>query len=105
MVGPTTPLVVAYCRPPTPIAVVYFTESAKNASSAVIRFRRSDFIEARYAFSRIRELRNRDRGQNADDHDHDQKLDQGKPFRFVTARPPSGDTDTGRGFRTRREAF
>src|SRR5213593_2338331 len=51
MVGPTTPLVVAYCRPPTPIAVVYFTESAKNASSAVIRFRRSDFIEARYAFS------------------------------------------------------
>src|SRR6059036_282927 len=51
MVGPTTPLVVAYCRPPTPIAVVYLTESAKNASSAVIRFRRSDFIEARYAFS------------------------------------------------------
>src|SRR5438876_424819 len=51
MVGPTTPLVVAYCRPPTPIAVVYFTESAKNASSAVIRFRRSDFIDARYAFS------------------------------------------------------
>src|SRR5881397_4348083 len=51
MVGPTTPLVVAYCRPPTPTVVVYFTESAKNASSAVIRFRRSDFIEARYAFS------------------------------------------------------
>src|SRR5437867_8304083 len=51
MVGPTTPLVVAYCRPPGPIAVVYLTESAKNASSAVIRFRRSDFIEARYAFS------------------------------------------------------
>src|SRR5204863_143733 len=51
MVGPTTPLVVAYCRPPTPIAVVYFTESAKNASSAVMRLRRSDFIDARYAFS------------------------------------------------------
>src|SRR6266480_4860205 len=51
MVGPTTPLIVEYCRPPTPIAVVYFTESAKNASSAVIRFRRSDFIDARYAFS------------------------------------------------------
>src|SRR5439155_5524436 len=31
--------------------VVYFTESAKYASSAVTRFRRSDFIEARYAFS------------------------------------------------------
>src|SRR5258708_955371 len=31
--------------------LVYFTESAKYASSAVIRLRRSDFIEARYAFS------------------------------------------------------
>src|SRR5690349_6539197 len=51
IVGPTTPLVVAYCRPPAPITVVYFTESAKNASSAVIRLRRSDFIDARYAFS------------------------------------------------------
>src|SRR6266704_2363105 len=51
MVGPTTPLVVAYCRPPTPIVFVYFTESAKNASSAVTRFRKSDFIDARYAFS------------------------------------------------------
>src|SRR5258705_6353507 len=27
-------------------------------------------------FLRVRELRNRDRGQNADDHDHDQKLNQ-----------------------------
>src|SRR6266550_1389248 len=51
MVGPTTPLVVAYCRPPTPRLLVYFTESAKYASSAVIRLRRSDFIDARYAFS------------------------------------------------------
>src|SRR5436309_11189059 len=51
MVGPTTPLVVAYSIPHTPIAVVYLTESAKNASSDVIRFRKSDFIEARYAFS------------------------------------------------------
>src|SRR5881394_3582665 len=48
MVGPTTPLVVAYA---VPRFVVYFTESAKYASSAVTRFRRSDFIEARYAFS------------------------------------------------------
>src|SRR6266550_3071040 len=31
--------------------VLYFTESAKYASSAVTRFRRSDFIEAMYAFS------------------------------------------------------
>src|SRR5262249_49479049 len=48
IVGPTTPLVVAYA---VPRLFVYFTESAKYASSAVIRLRRSDFIEARYAFS------------------------------------------------------
>src|SRR5580765_3863813 len=48
MVGPTTPLVVAYA---VPRLLVYFTESAKYASSAVIRLRRSDFMEARYAFS------------------------------------------------------
>src|SRR3989449_5402293 len=48
MVGPTTPLVVLKL---VPKFVVYFTESAKYASSAVTRFRRSDFIEARYAFS------------------------------------------------------
>src|SRR5467141_984133 len=48
MVGPTTPVVVAYW---VPRLLVYFTESAKYASSAVIRFRKSDFIDARYAFS------------------------------------------------------
>src|ERR1700704_193317 len=48
MGGPTTPLVVAYA---VPRLLVYFTESAKYASSAVIRLRRSDFIDARYAFS------------------------------------------------------
>src|SRR5882724_2491431 len=48
MVGPTTPVVVAYA---VPRLLVYFTESAKYASSAVIKLRRSDFIEARYAFS------------------------------------------------------
>src|SRR5258708_5337017 len=48
IVGPTTPVVVAYA---VPRLLVYFTESAKYASSAVIRLRRSDFIEARYAFS------------------------------------------------------
>src|ERR1700674_1124196 len=31
--------------------VVYLIESAKYASSAVTRFRRSDFMEAMYAFS------------------------------------------------------
>jgi hypothetical protein len=44
MVGPTTPLVTLYA---VPRLLVYFTESAKYASSAVIRLRRSDFIEAR----------------------------------------------------------
>src|SRR6266699_2690855 len=48
MVGPTTPVVVAYA---VPRLLVYFTESAKYASSAVIRLRKSDFIDARYAFS------------------------------------------------------
>src|SRR2546422_11604802 len=48
MVGPTTPLVVANA---VPRLVADFTETAKYASSAVTRFRRSDFIEARYAFS------------------------------------------------------
>src|SRR5882762_2298422 len=47
-VGPTTPLVALYA---VPRLLVYLTESAKYASSAVIRLRRSDFIEARYAFS------------------------------------------------------
>src|SRR5882762_7659736 len=50
MVGPTTPVVVLYA---VPRLLVYFTESAKYASSAVIKFRRSDFIEARYAFSLV----------------------------------------------------
>src|SRR2546428_9026471 len=36
---------------PAPIVVEYFTESAKQASSAVTRLRRADFIEAMYAFS------------------------------------------------------
>src|SRR5207302_11484257 len=33
------------------VVALYLTESAKYASSAVIRFRRSDFIDAMYAFS------------------------------------------------------
>src|SRR6266567_8044444 len=57
MVGPTTPLVVQKATAPGGggltqlVLALYFTESAKYASSAVIRLRRSDFIEARYAFS------------------------------------------------------
>src|SRR3989442_10704321 len=39
------------CAYDVPRLLVYFTESAKYASSAVIRLRKSDFIEARYAFS------------------------------------------------------
>src|SRR5207244_13537420 len=33
------------------VVALYLTESAKYASSAVTRFRRSDFIEAIYAFA------------------------------------------------------
>src|SRR5467141_2578777 len=57
MVGPTTPLVVQNATAPAGVGLtqlvlaLYLTESAKYASSAVIRLRRSDFIEARYAFS------------------------------------------------------
>src|SRR6266702_3043730 len=60
--------VIVTAQPPLPIAsqkltapavggvvhavvAVYLTESAKYASSAVTRFRRSDFIEAMYAFA------------------------------------------------------
>src|SRR5260370_34957382 len=50
IVGPTTPLVVLYA---VFRVLVYLTESAKYASSAVIRLRRSDFLEARYAFSSV----------------------------------------------------
>src|SRR5437773_9292076 len=106
MVGPTTPLVVAYCRPPTPIAVVYFTESAKNASSAVIRFRRSDFIEARYAFSFV--FANFGIAIAAKMPMITTTIRSSisvKPFWFFTAQPPAEDTDRGRSLRTRREAI
>src|SRR5947209_4718320 len=51
------PVVVQYATEPAGagftqlLVVVYLIESAKYASSAVTRLRRSDFIEARYAFS------------------------------------------------------
>src|SRR5467141_2724358 len=51
MVGTVLPVDWVNVTPPAPIAAEYLTESAKYASSAVTRFRRSDFIEARYAFS------------------------------------------------------
>src|SRR2546422_11346411 len=49
--GVVLPVDCTKLTPPAPYAAVYFTESAKYASSAVTRFRRSDFIEAMYAFA------------------------------------------------------
>src|SRR2546422_3044444 len=51
--GVVLPVDCTKFTPPAPYAAVYFTESAKYASSAVTRFRRSDFIEAMYAFSLV----------------------------------------------------
>src|SRR6266702_5252773 len=51
MVGAVLPVDWVKMTPPAPIVEEYLTESAKYASSAVTRFRRSDFIDARYAFS------------------------------------------------------
>src|SRR2546421_4634089 len=51
MVGAVLPVDWVKVTPPAPIVAEYLTESAKYASSAVTRLRRSDFIEARYAFS------------------------------------------------------
>src|SRR5439155_8629297 len=51
MAGSVLPVDWVKVTPPAPIVAEYFTESAKYASSAVTRLRRSDFIEARYAFS------------------------------------------------------
>src|SRR5205807_5263730 len=50
-VGAVLPVDWVIITPPAPIVAEYLTESAKYASSAVTRLRRSDFIEARYAFS------------------------------------------------------
>src|SRR6266550_919932 len=51
MVGAVLPVDWVKMTPPAPIVEEYLTESAKYASSAVTRLRRSDFIEAMYAFS------------------------------------------------------
>src|SRR5438093_1019766 len=51
MVGPVTPVEVAYMVAGN--AVVYAVLSPKYDSSAVIRLRRSDFSVARYAFSLV----------------------------------------------------
>src|SRR5471030_1724553 len=54
IVGEFTPVEFLNSTPPAPVTVVvnelYLDESAKNASSAVTRLRRSDFIAAVYAF-------------------------------------------------------
>src|SRR6059036_1723602 len=49
--GAVLPVDWVKTTPPAPMVAAYLTESAKYASSAVTRLRRSDFIEARYAFS------------------------------------------------------
>src|SRR5436853_6875153 len=51
MDGAVLPVDWVNTTPPAPIVPEYLTESAKYASSPVTRLRRSDFIEARYAFS------------------------------------------------------
>src|SRR5436190_624645 len=51
MTGSVLPVDWLKVTPPASIVEEYLTESAKYASSAVTRLRRSDFIEARYAFS------------------------------------------------------
>src|SRR5437870_13812521 len=51
MTGAVLPVDWVKTTPPAPMVAEYLTESAKYASSAVTRLRRSDFIEARYAFS------------------------------------------------------
>src|SRR5882757_6561404 len=51
MVGPVTPVEVAYMVAGN--AVVYAVLSPKYDSSAVIRLRKSDFSVARYAFSLV----------------------------------------------------
>src|SRR5205823_10291168 len=51
MTGTVVPVDWEKMTPPAPIVEEYLTESAKYVSSAVTRLRRSDFIEARYAFS------------------------------------------------------
>src|SRR5205807_9415653 len=61
MVGTVLPVDWVNVTPPAPIAAEYLTESAKYASSAVTRLRRSDFIEARYAFSFVLANRSEER--------------------------------------------
>src|SRR5437899_3286516 len=53
MTGNELPVVTANCNPPGPMRDAYLTESAKKASSAVTRFRRSDFILDMYTSSRV----------------------------------------------------
>src|SRR5437016_7387611 len=92
MVGPTTPLVVANA---VPRLVVYFTESAKYASSAVTRFRRSDFIEARYAFSFVlRSEEHTSELQSLTNIVCSLLLVRKKPLRFIRQPPRRGKSRT-----------
>src|SRR6266516_1622610 len=49
--GSVLPVDWVKMSPPAPIVAQYLTESAKEASAAVAKLRRSNFMEARYAFS------------------------------------------------------
>src|SRR3989449_1853485 len=51
--GVVLPVDCTKLNTPPPYASDYYTEYAEFASSAVTRFRRSDFIEAMYAFSLV----------------------------------------------------
>ena len=58
---------------------VYFVLSEKNASSAVTRLRRSDFIAVTYALPFVfANFGIAIAAKNADDHDDNQQLDQRK---------------------------
>jgi len=86
MVGPTTPLVVENAVPRVRLVLHRGGEirlfGASRGSGGPTSSTRDT------PFPRVGELRNRDRGQNADDHDHDQKLNQSEPLRFIWTTSP-----------------
>src|SRR6266576_1852150 len=72
--------------------LLYLTESAKYASSAVTRFRRSDFIEATYAFALV--LANFGIAIAAKMPMITTTINSSmslKPLRFIWTLPPDGD--------------
>src|SRR5258708_8198022 len=74
------------------MVVLYLTESAKYASSAVTRFRRSDFMEAMYAFAFV--LANFGIAMAAKMPMITTTISSSmsvKPLRFILAYPPVGE--------------